>query len=70
VPIRARKAELSLIGNKIDEHFIDEAVRIAAEEINPNPGISLRASASYRREMVRILGRNVLNDAFIMASNS
>ncbi len=36
----------------------------AAEEARPNPGISVRASARYRREMVKVWSRSALKEAW------
>ncbi|OFV87977.1 MAG: hypothetical protein A3J75_05855 [Acidobacteria bacterium RBG_16_68_9] len=53
VPIRARKAEERLRGRRLDDRSIQEASRMAVEDARPMSDI--RASAGYRREMVRVL---------------
>jgi carbon-monoxide dehydrogenase medium subunit len=58
VPVRARKAEDVLRGQKLDEKIIARAAELAAGEIQPVTDI--RASAGYRREMVRVLTRRAL----------
>lgn len=57
-PMRASKAENCLYRQKVDEGMISRAALIASEEINPISDI--RASADYRKEMVRTLtGRSL-----------
>lgn len=63
-PLRARRAESILLGNRIDDTLIEEAAQKAAEEARPNPGISVRASAWYRREMVKVWSRKALAEAY------
>jgi carbon-monoxide dehydrogenase medium subunit len=57
-PMRAKKAEEYLIGKKADESVIDEAARIAADEVSPISDV--RASAEYRKDMARVLTRRAL----------
>jgi carbon-monoxide dehydrogenase medium subunit len=51
-PFRSRKAEAILESEKVSPEMILEASRIASEEANPRT--SLRGSALYRKEMVRV----------------
>lgn len=60
-PMRARKAEAIMRGNKITVPLIEEAARVAAEEAEPISDI--RASASYRREIVKVLVNRTINQA-------
>jgi carbon-monoxide dehydrogenase medium subunit len=60
-PIRARKAEALLRGKKIDCELIERAAQAALEEARPISNV--RASAEYRREMVRVLTRRALTQA-------
>jgi CO/xanthine dehydrogenase FAD-binding subunit len=53
VPFRARKAEECLLGGRLDASLIASAALIASEEARPVDDI--RASAEYRRDMVRVL---------------
>ncbi|MFN8457268.1 MAG: hypothetical protein U0401_21855 [Anaerolineae bacterium] len=54
---RARQAEVVLRGQKIDEALIEAAAETA---MRVKPISDVRASAEYRREMVRVLtGRAV-----------
>jgi carbon-monoxide dehydrogenase medium subunit len=61
-PLRSRKAEEVLSGQYAEKELLIEAARIAAEE---SQSISdQRASASYRKEMVRVWTRYALEEAF------
>jgi len=51
--IRARRAEEILKGNKIDDNLLEKAGQTALEESSPRD--SLRASADYRSELVKVL---------------
>jgi carbon-monoxide dehydrogenase medium subunit len=59
--IRARKAEASLEGMPIRAEALAKAARIAAEETSPID--DFRASARYRRDLVVVLTRRVLEGA-------
>lgn len=61
-PIRAASAEARLAGARLDEHVVDEAGDRAASDARPIDDV--RASADYRREMVRVLTRRAIRDAF------
>ena len=52
-PVRARNAEMLLMGRKLNEHTIQEAAEAAAAESKPID--DLRASAAYRKSMVAVL---------------
>ena len=60
-PIRAKKAEALLRGRNIDSALIERAAQAAVEESRPISNV--RASAEYRREMVRVLTRRALTQA-------
>jgi carbon-monoxide dehydrogenase medium subunit len=60
-PIRAKKAEALLRGRTIDGALIERAAQAAVEESRPISNV--RASAEYRREMVRVLTRRALMQA-------
>ncbi len=51
-PMRARNAERMLEGKKIDDALIDQVAQAAAAESQPITDV--RASADYRREMVKV----------------
>jgi carbon-monoxide dehydrogenase medium subunit len=61
-PIRAFKAEKVVMKKEIDEDLAVEAGKAAAEEARPRS--SIRASESYRREMVGVLTERVIMEAF------
>ena len=59
-PIRAVKAEKLLVGRQVDESTLAEVCDEAAREVRPISDV--RASAEYRREMVRVLVRRALEE--------
>ena len=60
-PIRAKRAEGILRGQRFSEEVIEKAAQTAAEESQPID--DYRASAEYRREMVKVLIRRAINQA-------
>jgi CO/xanthine dehydrogenase FAD-binding subunit len=60
-PLRAKKAEAVIRGQKPDSKLIEKAATIAAGEARPID--DHRASAEYRREMVRVLTRRAIEQA-------
>ena len=63
IPLRACKAENFLQGRKLDEGMLFEAALLASEEAQPISDI--RASGEYRKEMVRVLTRRALKQAWM-----
>lgn len=61
-PIRATRAETVLRHQVVDDNLIGEAARAASEEARPISDI--RASAEYRRELVKILTRRAVKQAY------
>jgi carbon-monoxide dehydrogenase medium subunit len=61
-PLRSRKAEEMLSGQPAKKDLFIEAARIAAEESQPIS--DQRASAPYRKEMIRVWTRYALEEAF------
>ena len=57
-PLRAKKAEAVIRGQKLDRELIEKAAQVAAGEARPID--DHRASAEYRREMVRVLTRRAI----------
>ncbi len=64
-PIRVEEAEEALRGRRMAEELIEEAASICQGLVKPID--DLRASATYRREMSRILVRRALMEAWKMA---
>lgn len=60
-PIRAKKAEVSLIGNTLRESLLEEASALAAEESKPINDV--RGTKWYRKEMVKVLTRRAIETA-------
>ena len=67
-PIRARKAEETLKGKNLDEARLQEAAEVAASVTRPSS--SIRASAEYRREMVKVLTRRAVKQAWQKAQEN
>jgi carbon-monoxide dehydrogenase medium subunit len=57
-PIRARQAEDIIKGKPITDEVIDKAAQAAANEAKPISDV--RSSASYRKEMVKVLTNRAL----------
>jgi carbon-monoxide dehydrogenase medium subunit len=62
IATRARKAEAFLDGKRPSSEVVDEAARIASEEVETVS--DFRGSSEYRRDMVRVVGRRTLGSAF------
>lgn len=60
-PIRARKAEEILIGNTINDDLIDRSSLSASNEARPIS--DARASAEYRKEMVKVFTGRAIREA-------
>jgi CO/xanthine dehydrogenase FAD-binding subunit len=60
-PIRARRAENIIKGQKLSDEVIERAARIAAEECHPIS--DHRASAEYRCNMVEVLTKQAIQQA-------
>jgi carbon-monoxide dehydrogenase medium subunit len=67
-PIRAKRAEEIIRGARIDDALIDEAARVASDESRPISDV--RASAEYRKEMVRVLTKRAINEAVCQCKNT
>jgi len=62
-PIRAKKAEGMLRGEKVNETIIMKAARMASEEAKPID--DHRASAEYRRMMVEVLVKRAIHQSLL-----
>ena len=60
-PIRAKRAEGIVRGQKFNSALMEKAAQIAAEESHPID--DHRASAEYRREMVKLLTKRAMEQA-------
>jgi carbon-monoxide dehydrogenase medium subunit len=67
-PIRARRAEEMLIGEKINKGLAEKAARTASDESSPIDDI--RGSAEYRREMIKIVARDAIRRAAELAKSA
>ena len=59
-PIRAKKAEAILRGEEINDALIEKAAQAASDESSPITDV--RASADYRKEMVKVFTRYALRN--------
>jgi carbon-monoxide dehydrogenase medium subunit len=59
-PTRVKKAEEILRGEEIDEPLIEKAAQAASDESSPISDV--RASADYRKEMVKVFTRYALRN--------
>jgi CO/xanthine dehydrogenase FAD-binding subunit len=66
IPLRAKKTEEVLLSGPLTEERIREASRVAAMESSPID--DLRASGSYRKEMVRVLTSRAVREALTRAN--
>ncbi len=67
-PIRSRKAEEILKGQKVREAVIQKAAQIATEEARPISDV--RSSAAYRKEMVFVLTKQAIEQALAQAKSA
>ena len=61
IPLRGRSAEAKLVGNALSEQTIESCVAAARREISPISDV--RASKAYRREVVGVMLRRLLERA-------
>ncbi len=67
-PVRAKQAEASLSGASLAAAQLEEAGKIASEEIG-EPLSDVHAPAEYRRDLARVLARRALAEALERATN-
>jgi carbon-monoxide dehydrogenase medium subunit len=60
--MRARSAEDILKGSKIDDALIEKAAQAASDQANPRSG-SIRASAEYKKAMVKVFVKRAVKKA-------
>lgn len=66
VPLRAKRSEELLVGNRIGEDLVAQAAKCAAEDCNPSA--DLRGSEAYKRAMVEIITKRMINKALERAA--
>lgn len=66
VPLKAKRSEAQLLGNRIDAAAIEEAAQLASEDCNPSS--DLRGPAEYKRAMVKELTKRALQQAVARAN--
>jgi carbon-monoxide dehydrogenase medium subunit len=67
-PIRCRKAEEILRGEKVRDSVIQKASQVASEEARPISDV--RSSAAYRTEMVNVLTKRAITEALARAESA
>ena len=68
VPMRAKGAEKVLEGKELTDELLEEAARVASEETKPTSDI--HASEGYRRELVKVLVKQVAKEAMRRAGKA
>jgi len=68
IPIRARKAEAALNGQKLDPEVLSQVAEVASQEARPIS--DFRSTAEYRTEMIGLLVRRGLETALERARGS
>ncbi len=66
-PMRARNAEAIIIGKKINDALINKSAQAASDEACPISDV--RASAQYRKDMVKVFTRRALQEAITGCSS-
>jgi len=67
-PLRARSAEGVLRGERLTDQAIEKAAQMASADARPISDV--RASAAYRSEMVKVLTREAVKQAFRQAKSA
>lgn len=68
IPMRAKGAEKLLVGKRIEDNLLKEAAQVASEEVSPIS--DMHASEEYRRELVKVLVRQVARQALERAKKA
>ncbi len=61
LPLRAKRSEEALVGSRLTEEDIAKAAQFAAEDCNPTD--DLRGSEEFKRDMVRVITKRMINKA-------
>jgi len=64
-PIRSKGAEKALKGKPVTDKLIDEASKLASQEVDPSTDV--HASAEYKKEMSKVITQKMLKEAFLKA---
>jgi len=65
-PLRSKRAEDFLRGERLDEKRIEEAARLSSEDAEPTTDIN--GSEDYKREIIKVLVRRTIKDAAVRAA--
>ncbi len=65
VPMRSKRSEEVLIGSDLSESVINQAARFASEDCNPSA--DLRGDEDYKRHLVKVITKRMLNKAISRA---
>jgi carbon-monoxide dehydrogenase medium subunit len=65
VPMRAKSAEQTLIGQRLTAEVIEAAGQAAGAECDPSP--DLRGSVEYKRDVTRVLTKRAIQTALVRA---
>ena len=60
-PMRAQRSEEALVGTKLDDESIEKAAQYASEDCNPSS--DLRGSEDYKRRIIKVLTKRMINKA-------
>ena len=66
LPLRAKRSEEVLIGSDLSKDVIAEAARYAAEDCNPTD--DLRGDEDYKRHLVKVITKRMINQAISRAT--
>ncbi|MEM9929821.1 MAG: xanthine dehydrogenase family protein subunit M [Bacteroidota bacterium] len=61
LPMRAERSEAALLGSKLTDEDINAAAKMAAEDCSPSS--DLRGDEDYKRHLVKVITRRMLNKA-------
>ncbi len=67
VPMRASRSEEALLGSDLSEAVINQAAQYASEDCNPSA--DLRGDEDYKRHLVKVITKRMLNLAITRAKN-
>jgi len=65
LPMRAERSEAALVGSKLTDSDIAAAATMAAEDCNPST--DLRGDVDYKRHLVKVITKRMLNKAISRA---